>query len=83
MSLHTTDPESIVNVTAQMRDIGPLSQSTADIRNAADALYDEAAEKLKRAIIIQEVYDVTLTGVAAANPGGRPRAHLVPQRRGG
>ena len=59
-----------------MRDIGPLSQSTADIRNAADALYDEAAEKLERAAIIQEVYDVTLTGVAPAIRAG-DRARIL------
>ena len=59
-----------------MRDIGPLSQSTADIRNAADALYDEAAEKLVRAAMIQEVYDVTLTGVAAQIRAG-DRARIL------
>ena len=70
-----TDAAAIVKV-AQMRDIGPLSQSTADIRNAADALYDEAAEKLKRAAIIQEVYNVTLTGVAAQIRAG-DRARIL------
>ena len=70
-----SDPAAIVKV-AQMRDIGPLSQSTADIRNAADALYDEAAEKLKRAAMIQEVYDVTLTGVAAQIKAG-DRARIL------
>lgn len=68
-----TDPEARVKV-AQMRDIGPLSNSVADVRNAADALYDEAAEKLMRAAIIQRCYDVTLTGVAdVVKPGDRAR----------
>ena len=57
-----SDPQAVIKF-GQYKDIAPLSNSQADLRNAANALYDEAAEALKRGSVIQEVYDLQLLNV--------------------
>lgn len=47
----------------QFKDIAPLSNSTVDTRNAADALYTAAVEHLTRYKDPQETYSVTVKSV--------------------
>ena len=59
---HLHDPNAIIKV-GQYRKVGPLSNSHADLRNASSALYDEAAEALRRGSVQQRVYEATLENV--------------------
>lgn len=52
-----------IRKTGQFKEIAPLSNSEADIMNAANALYDAAAEYLTRTKVVQETYSVTVKNV--------------------
>jgi len=63
--LHTTfltNPAAVVKV-GQFKEIAPLSNSETDIENAANALYDAAAEDLARSSVVQETYALTVKNV--------------------
>ena len=51
------------------KEIGPLSNSTADIQNAANALLMAAYETLRRVCSPQQFYSLELTNMGAIEPG--------------
>lgn len=74
-----TDGEAVVRV-GQFKDISPLSNSEADFRNAANALYDAAVEELVRGSLVQEVYNVTVKNAQTSiAPGDTVHVHYVGQ----
>lgn len=74
-----TDPAAAVKV-GQFKQIGALSNSETDIRNAANALYDAAAEELARASVVQEEYRVIVKNVQQSIlPGDTVHLHYIGQ----
>ncbi|MGJ3241152.1 MAG: hypothetical protein ACFE0Q_20750 [Anaerolineae bacterium] len=69
----TDDPGSAVKV-GQYKDIAPLSNSTADRRNASEALYSAAVADLERSSQVQVSYDVTVKNAkTTVRPGDKVR----------
>lgn len=58
----TEDPRAVVKV-GQYKEVAPLTNSEADIVNAANALYDAAASDLARSSVVQETYQVRVKNV--------------------
>lgn len=75
------DPAAVVKV-GQFKAIAPLSNSDTDITNAANALYDAAANDLARASTVQETYGVTVKNVKQTiKPGDKVRIDYRAQVR--